>query len=216
MLENYERLKNGVIKQIGVRDFNYDEKYVTAYDKLDCDRMSQLRFHTFLKGYLNISRRDSVLDFGYGNGNFLSYASSQGLYAYGYDITGYRPPNMHYGVKILEGDYSGWKNNYFTVATFWDSLEHCKDISFVKDLKVKYAVVSLPCCKEEKDFTDDWFDGWSHRKPNEHLWHFSVSSLKMFMHESGFRYVAHSFAEDEIRKSDVNKPNILTGIFEKK
>jgi hypothetical protein len=42
-----------------------------------------------------------------------------------------------------------------------------EDIEFVKDLKCHYVCISLPWCHY---FSDEWFETWKHRKPNEHLW----------------------------------------------
>ena len=92
------------------------------------------------------------------------------------------------------------------------SLEHFEDISFVKDLPCSYVCISLPWCHY---FSDEWFENWKHRRPDEHLWHFNRNSLNEFMQECGFESIATSNIEDIIRKNNEQYSNILTGIFEK-
>ena len=64
-------------------------------------------------------------------------------------------------------------------------------------------------------FSDEWFEDWKHRNPDEHLWHFNDKSLNAFMDDMGYTKIAQSNIEDSIRKSDCEHPNILTGIFKK-
>jgi hypothetical protein len=71
--------------------------------------------------------------------------------------------------------------------------------------------VSLPWYH---NISDEWFSTWKHRKPDEHLHHFDLSSLTNFMRSQGFRLVGHSNVEDTIRKSVSTLPNILTAVFE--
>jgi len=100
---------------------------------------------------------------------------------------------------------------HYDVVTFFDSLEHYPDIDFVQKLNCNYVVVSLPWCHNT---SDEWFSTWKHRKPDEHLHHFDLSSLTNFMRSQGFRLVGNSNVEDTIRKSASTLPNILTAVFE--
>jgi hypothetical protein len=72
--------------------------------------------------------------------------------------------------------------------------------------------VSLPNCHY---FSDEWFETWKHRRPNEHLWHFNETSLINFMNEIGYSKVNICNIEDTIRKHSHDYSNILTGIFKK-
>ena len=102
----------------------------------------------------------------------------------------------------------------FKVITFFDSLEHFEDISFVRNLNCEYVVISLPECHQHV-MGDEWFENWKHRKPDEHLWHFSRQSLKKFMQEQGYYCVTYNNVEDVVRKPNDKLPNIITGIFKK-
>ena len=152
-----------------------------------------------------IPKITSLLDVGYGNGDFLKACSSSIPYLFGNDISGYPiPRSCVYVNDILAYEYD--------VVCFFDSLEHFEDISFVKDLKTKYVYISVPWCY---NFSDEWFKNWKHRREDEHLWHFNPISLENFMNEMGYTLVISSCIEDTIRKPVDNNPNILTAIFKK-
>ena len=102
----------------------------------------------------------------------------------------------------------------YDVVTFFDSLEHCEDIEFIKDLNTKYILISVPWC-HWKEEGDEWFMNWKHRKPNEHLYHFDESSLLKFMKRMGYLSVDLGNYEDVIRKPVDHRKNILTGLFKK-
>ena len=71
LLENYEKLDNGVIRQVNREPYNYDFDYSNDYNKLGeiGKRMSYLRLG-YLLGVLDFTPK-SILDIGYGNGDFL-------------------------------------------------------------------------------------------------------------------------------------------------
>ena len=207
MIDNYEILKNGVIHQIHSTPFNYGTEYSDNYNKSPykemSDMLSCLRF-----GYLvgSISKiPNSILDVGYGSGSFLKVCSEQIKKCYGYDVSDFPVPE-----KCLKVD--SMFTQYYEVITFFDSLEHFNDISFVKDLLCSSVVISVPWCH---NFSDDWFGDWKHRKPDEHLWHFNLTSLINFMSEQGFKFVCYSSIEDNIRKNNLPYENILTATFKK-
>ncbi len=207
MLKNYKKLSNGIIKQIKVNKINYNKDYINkSYDSYGdlVSKMSHLRF-----GYLmgTVKRvPESILDIGYGNGDFLKTCKSQIKKCYGNDVSGYELPK---GIESVDDI----KNGFYDVITFFDSLEHFDDISFIKDLNCNYIMISVPWCHY---ISDEWFDCWKHRRENEHIYHFNEKSLKNFMEENGYKLVVYSNIEDTIRKSKDEKENILTAIFKKK
>lgn len=206
MLENYKILDNGVIKQDKVNVIKYNQEYIinsyNSYGELGL-RMSNLRL-----GYLigSIGKvPNSILDVGYGNGDFLKTSSSIIPNCFGNDISGYEIPE---GVKFIDNI----TEDFYDVITFFDVLEHFEDLSFVKDLNCNYVLISVPWCHY---FSDNWFESWKHRKPNEHIYHFNKNSLEEFMKENGYSMINYSNIEDSIRKSVDENPNILTAIFKK-
>lgn len=207
MLNNYQKLENGIIKQIQKNSsINYNYDYVNnsynTYGELGL-RMANLRLG-YLIGSLGFVP-NSVLDIGYGNGDFLKVCSNIIKNCYGHDVSGYPLPDQ---VNFVKNPYE----NEYDIVTFFDVLEHFDNIYDIKDLKTNYILISLPNCHY---YSDEWFETWKHRRLNEHLWHFNETSLISFMKEIGYHCINTCNIEDTIRKDKLNSPNILTGIFKK-
>ncbi len=206
MVENYITLYNGVIKQKNVVKKEYDVSYIensyNTYGDLGL-RMSYLRYG-FMIGSLGFIP-EKIIDVGYGNGDFLSVCQNTIKKCYGYDVSGYKIPDGCLFTDSMDIEVD--------VITFFDSLEHFDDISFVKNLKTKYILISVPWCH---NFSDEWLLTWKHLRPNEHIYHFSEISLKNFMVENGFELINFVNLEDNIRKNKSTEKNILTAIFKKK
>jgi hypothetical protein len=209
MIDNYEILENGLIKQLEfiskIQEYNFqyvDERYNKYGEK--GPQMAGLRFG-YLLGILGFTP-ESILDVGFGNGDFLKVCKQGVDKCYGNDISEYPLPN---GVEFVK-DIT---ENFYDVISMFDVLEHFEDISFVKNLKCNYMYISLPWCH---NFSDEWFENWKHRRPDEHLWHFNQKSIEKFFNEMGFDMVVYSDIEDTIRKPSDEHPNILTCIFKKR
>jgi len=206
MLDNYEKDKYGVIHQTRYEKYNYDLKYVhdryDAYGELT-KRMSHLRLG-YIIGVINRFPK-TILDIGYGNGDFLKTCSNVVPECYGHDVSNYPIPE---NCKLIDDIFT----NAFDVITFFDSLEHYEDINFISKLKCSYIVISLPWCHY---FSDEWFRIWKHRRENEHLHHFSEEALTNFMSANGYECISLTNIEDIIRKPNDGNKNILTGIFKK-
>lgn len=206
MLKNYDVDLNGVIYQKEKMPIPYNTEYISnRYDSYGeySNYMSYLRLG-YVIGALNYVP-NSLLDIGYGNGNFLKVCKTLIKECYGNDISGYPLPDNCTFIEDIT-------SRHFDVITFYDSLEHFVDISFVKDLKCNYVCISVPWCHYH---SDDWFNTWKHRRENEHLYHFNDLSLKKYMQEMGFELVTYSNIEDSIRKGVNSDKNILTAIFKK-
>ena len=206
MLDNYKKLSNGVVTQVNRHPFNYGFEYSNAYNNLGSlgMQMAYLRLG-YLLGNLQFERPESLLDIGYGNGDFLKAASNIIPECFGNDINNNYP--LPENVKYVDSIY----DRHYTVITMFDVLEHFDDIYEIKNLDCDYLYVSMPWCHY---FSDEWFETWKHRKPNEHLYHFDA--LIAFMDEIGFDCKNISNIEDSIRKPTDNKKNILTGFFKRR
>ena len=154
MLDNYELLENGIIKQINIQkikyDFNYSNKYNNYGEK--SNYLSYLRYGVLI-GAIGETPK-SIVDVGYGNGDFLRVCQKNIDNVYGCDISDYPVPE---GCKKIELEEI--KN--IDVVCFFDSLEHFEDISFVKNLDTKYIYISVPWCHY---LSDEWFKNWYHRR----------------------------------------------------
>jgi ADP-L-glycero-D-manno-heptose 6-epimerase len=207
-MENYITLPNGIIKQQEITKISYDYEYSNNYNNYG-EKNTQFSFLRLgiLLGALG-KTPDSILDVGYGNGDFLKIASKAIPQCYGSDISNYPVPDGITRVELTD-------NKYYDVICFFDSLEHFDDISIIKDLNCEYIFISIPWCH---NFTTKWFEKWYHRKPNEHLWHFNKPVLIDFFLNYGFECIYSSNFEDIVRKNPNSKyyPNILSCIFKKK
>lgn len=206
--DNYTYGKDalGVLHQLDPKPFVYDPKYVDTYHKPEYkDKSNQLMALriAFLKGAVK-QPIHSLLDVGFGDGSFLDYCEGIVQNRFGTDVTGLDVPRGCKKVELFD-QYT------YDVVTFWDSLEHFKDIDFLKYLNTKYVAISLPnMCTIEQ------FETWKHRKPNEHLHFFDYQSLTTFMASQGYAYVTHGYIEDKIRVGELKtQPNILTGVYKK-
>jgi hypothetical protein len=150
---------------------------------------------------------DSLLDVGYGNGDFLKIGSKIIPHCTGSDIApAYPLPNQ---IKTTNDIY----RDKYDVVCFFDSLEHFDDIYEIKKLNTKYIYIAVPLCHY---ISDEWFKNWKHRRENEHLWHFNLESLTAFFADIGYKILNHSHLEDIIRtRYDKNLPNILSAVFKK-
>jgi hypothetical protein len=197
MLEGYTKLNNGVIFQTDLKcTMNYDCDYIKRSYKEDAMlNIAYLRFG-FLLG-VGIEK-GSILDVGYGFGHFLKLCKKFKFNTFGIEVN---------ESNISDFAKKGSFDEYYDTITFFDSLEHFQSIDFVKNLKCKNLIISLPWCHY---FNDDWFKSWKHRKYGEHLWHFSDTALCNFLEENGYRINLISCFEDALRTPIDNNPNILS------
>jgi len=207
IMDNYETLPSGVIRQIHVNKISYTSEYNEKYNRYGekGNYLSYLRLGVLI-GALG-RRPESIVDVGFGNGDFLRAAMKAVKTVYGCDISEYPAPEG--AVKIDIGDISG-----VDVVCFFDSLEHFDSIDFIKNLSTKYVFISVPWCH---NLSDEWFLNWYHRRENEHLYHFNEESLKTFFMECGYECIFTQNVEDIIRvnSSVAPLPNILSCIFKK-
>jgi len=208
MLKNYEVTQDGVIKQKEYKPYNYGIDYADSRYSNFTDRGNILNLRL---GYVigSIGKvPKSLMDVGYGNGDFLNCCINSIEYLYGNDIQPAYP--LEKGIKFVPNII----DQEVEVITFFDSLEHFSNIEFVKDLKCTYVIISLPWCTQ--GLNDSWFSSWKHRKPDEHLYHFNDTSLLTFMNRQGYDVINYNNVEDKIRIDENLSPNILTACFKKR
>lgn len=203
MIEGYEYTKFGIIKKTDPVKFDYGKEY---QDKLlgrgeGNRRMAYLRYG-YLVGAIGFTP-PFLLDVGYGDGEFLRVCTENGFtWCYGSEVhPGWIPEECQF-VQDITGDY-------YDVITFFDSLEHFDSLDFIGKLRCGYVMVSFPNCDYQGD---EWFENWFHRKPDQHIWHFSQQSISDLFAYHGYSVVAVSYLEDVIRHTG---KDILTMIFKK-
>lgn len=207
MDSNYREDEHGVVHQVQVEKFDYTPEYVKAVTEVIPDKgrgTAVLRMSILAE---MVPAGSKILDVGYGNGVFLDVCKGAGFETCGFDISGF--PINH---RLLPSMVAVLQEK-FDVVTFFDSLEHIPDLSFLKVLQTEFVVVSVPWYHPEKGFK--WFKSWKHRKPNEHLHHFSNLSIVPFFKSMGYKTIYLDNCEDVLRRSVDGSENILTGVFKK-
>lgn len=184
----------------------YDHAYVARYENYPQDNLSRIRAELV---YRHAPGAFNVLDVGCGTGAFLGAMQmlnpKMGLY--GHDISPYPLPGF---ITRIGPD---WHLQEWDVVTFFDSLEHFDSLDFVAKLRAKTVVVSLPWYHPY--FGWEWFARWKHRRPGEHLWHFTPSALSILFRQAQLEAVYLGNPEDAVRRPepDAQGPNILTMVF---
>jgi len=209
-MDKYKRLENGIKKQTEIinKKCEYNIKYSSTYN--DYGEKGRILSHMRLSFLLASIKKipNSILDIGYGNGDFLNACTRCISSCNGSDISKYP---LSKEINMI--DFQDISKQHFDVVCFFDSLEHFDDINFIKHLECDYIFITLPWCHF---YSEEWFMDWKHRRPDEHLWHFNKEALLKFFKENGYEKINCGIPfEDIIRKDDRYKPNILTGIFKK-
>lgn len=212
MIDNYETDRFGVIHQIEFEPIEYDQQYISYYEKLS-DRTIKLGYQR-LGWILGMQNRipDSVLEIGYGTGTFIEAAQVTGVpTCVGCDIADYPLPE---GVAFM--DWESALDHSWDVVAMFDVLEHIPDLSFLSRLQTNHLAVAVPFCRW-RELGDEWFQNWRMLLPNEHLHHFDETSLPALLDHHGFDTVTLNTFEDGIRlREHETGPNILSGFFTKR
>lgn len=205
MIDGYHIDELGIIHETDNKiAATYNQQYIkNSYCTYDdkCKLISYLRLGHIIGSIGRVP--NSILDVGYGSGDFLQACAQLIPKCYGNDITGYPIPQE---ATFIEDIYK----DFFDVITFFDVLEHFEDISIINKLKCNYICISLPWCVYKDD---EWFINWKHRRPGEHLHHFNEVSLVNFFKKYNYSLVNYTNIEDAVRQDKLLKPNILTAVF---
>jgi hypothetical protein len=184
----------------------YDHAYVARYEHYPQAALSSIRAE-LVNRWAPDAR--NVLDIGCGTGAFLEAMRliSPQVDLHGHDISPYPLPDFINRVG------ANWTAQEWDVVTFFDSLEHFDSLDFVRQMRARTVVVSLPWY--HSCLGPEWFRDWKHRRPGEHLWHFDPLSLANLFTKARLRAVWLGNPEDEVRlpEPDAQGPNILTMVF---
>ena len=130
----------------------------------------------------------SLVDVGIGSGQFM-----ESIGGYGFDIN-------PIAVKMLEDN--GRIFNPFCspvdCATFWDSLEHIADISYILKNVKKFCFVSIPIYKDLQHVLSS-----KHYRPDEHAWYHTDEGFKLFMDAHGFSVVTQNTMETDLGREGI-------------
>jgi len=205
----YEIEESGAVHQTDAQPFIYDKKYTETYNTPEYLRESEL-LQVLRYAYCTLAFRGritSLLDVGYGAGQFMRFARKYTPLVYGYDVTGVQVEDC----KILD-----FMDAAVDVVTFWDVWEHMEDHSFARDLKCNTLVISLPYCHIHTEGVEWFSNGYKHRKKNEHVYHHNPQSLENELRSLGWNLLnMPDYFEDVVRKSTHGLQNIHSAAFKR-
>lgn len=125
----------------------------------------------------------TVLDIGAGSGAFVRAAMSWGFAARGYDVIPAAQERLRaaglYADDLADAD----------AVTLWDTLEHMEEPGFLLNrIPVgSFLFVSVPIFEDLRAIRNS-----RHYRPGEHLYHFTVSGLVVWMSRWGFDLLERS------------------------
>lgn len=193
-----ECLSCGHIWQKTFKPFEYGHKYIDqGYLNKPTRDMAFLRLG-IVGQYMT---EDSLIDVGYGDGEFVRQAIKAGFDAKGFDI---HADDMDIPTVSELPKYSKGR-------TFFDSLEHFPNLAYAMIGVSEFVFVTIPHTPEGNP--EQVFNEWRHFKPDEHLHYFTPSSLARLFIRYNYSCIAMMNTEDLIRKNDKHKPNTMTYVF---
>ena len=131
----------------------------------------------------------TLVDVGIGSGQFMRRAG-----CYGFDIN----PTA---IEMLNKDglFIDPYTDAVDCATFFDSLEHIKDIADILR-NIKHIVcVSIPIYSDLEHARNS-----KHFRPDEHCWYHLEDGFKRFMKAHGFDVVCQSTIESDLGREDIS------------
>lgn len=194
-------------------EVSYDDNYMNNYFKHNSLRQMSLLRAGLVEGFVGNGRsaENSVLDFGYGSGDFLRTMTLNGWKAYGIDVHG-----LNLGINELSVDSLNKTKDenqlHIDVCTFFDSLEHLVNFDVIETLSkfVNKFIVSVPIYYGKAED----IKCWKHYKPGEHLHYFTEDSIYMLFKQYEIFLDRFSYPEDIVRgKINKTEPNITTFFF---
>lgn len=134
-------------------------EHLLKKDTSTAEEINKIRWEWIRALFENDLKYESihVLDFGSGVGWFRAFRPD-GIEVDTFDINPHSPQT-----GILRREYD--------IITFWDVLEHVKDLSDLTAimLQTKYVALSVPLLPDDCQMTD-----WKHYRPGEHLRYWTV------------------------------------------
>jgi len=173
--------------------------YLGSYPKKEKSKLRDAnREVKRIRRLLKNARGISILDIGCSCGFLLKAATDAGWDAYGVDISEMETEyaQRKYQVKAITANFPAklpFKNSSFEVITMFDLLEHLTDPlkglqechRLLKDSGI--LVIGTPDFGHRRARIEQ--EKWGHLKPPEHLFYFSITTLRMMLEKAKFGYI---------------------------
>lgn len=173
------------------KNMQYDKNYFNDYvEKANTEIGRALNDARFALVSKYVPTLD-VVDIGIGSGKFVD---SHPL-IWGYDVN---PVGIQW-LKERGKFYDPYTMSKPYAMTFWDSLEHIKDIEAIIRRADSYVFVSMPIYEDAAHCLKS-----KHFKPNEHVWYFTDWGLRLWFEEQGFDCLETNYDETNIGREGIN------------
>jgi len=135
--------------------------------------------------------RGTWMDYGAGNGAFVSYLKSKGIEAYGYEPS--KSAREHSSVSLKDISNYPHDKNHYSCITMWHVLEHIHNLNELLQQHHDHlsaegllviAVPNIDSCDSEY-----YGSNWAALDTPRHLWHFTEKDIKSLLAKKGFEHV---------------------------
>jgi len=148
-----------------------------------------INFHLKYKAIKNYVPRGTWLDYGAGNGAFISYLKSKKIDALGYEPS--REARENSNQILRDTQLYQLDENEYDCITMWHVLEHVHQLKALLAEHKKHLtkqgvlIIAVP----NIDSYDSKFYGaeWAALDTPRHLWHFNENDLKTLLAQQGFQ-----------------------------
>ncbi|MBU3917394.1 MAG: class I SAM-dependent methyltransferase [Proteobacteria bacterium] len=162
-------------------------------------------------------KKGELLDMGCGNANFLAACQKKGFSVQGMDISDYavKYAREKLKIQISVGDVGDVKmpHNYFDVITMWHFLEHTENprevILQAKQWLKKDGIMIIEVPNYESTDAKAERENWVDWQLPYHLFHFTPSSLRQLLKETGFKVIKTKNYHSESVKNRLAKIPII-------
>lgn len=179
-------LDDGGINKFGYTDYEEDKKAMRE------------TFVIYLNKILKLTTGKKIFDVGAATGYFLDLAKRAGWQTSGIEISEYAVKIASAkGHQIFLGDLEDLESKErYDVITMWDVLEHLADpkkyLKSVHDVLHQEGILAINTINRSSWWARLWGRNWQAIMPPEHLFYYSVESLKILLEQGGFRIIEKS------------------------
>lgn len=152
-------------------------------------------FVSYLNIILKLTTGKKIFDVGAATGYFLDLAKRAGWQTSGIEISEYAAKiACDKGHQVFIGSLENLNNREkYDVVTMWDVLEHLADpkkyLKSVYDILHQEGILAINTINRSSWWARLWGRNWQAIIPPEHLYYYSVESLKILLEQGGFRII---------------------------
>ena len=190
----------------------YDEQYAKRYQVLASTNLGKAIYHTrwaLIERYCPPNGQ-TVLDYGCGPASFHAHGPD-GYQKLNYDIN----PTCGFTEKVWQvgptSPESCDPRVKVDVLTMWDSIEHVPSFyTEIRDINAEWLFISTP----NLDSVKGPFEFWKHRRPKEHIFHFTKDGLEVILEDLGYQVIECNYDEGKLR--DPHNPSAILTLVAKR